>query len=147
MEEIKHAEPVAADASKSKAGRPRLKLTGEQLKKHLKELRAGRNKRHHAKHVSESLSNAEALMKHKVARKESWLAIQETKQRTLLQDAIAKGDVDNEISYVKKRLVKNDNRLLDMAVDVEDMVGMLKNMKVWLDRAYDVASKASKKAH
>jgi len=84
---------------------------------------------------------------YKVKRKQSWLAIQETQQRTLLQDAIAKRDVDNEISYVKKRLVKNDNRLLDMAVDVEDMVGMLKNMKVWLDRAYDVASKASKKDH
>ena len=48
---------------------------------------------------------------------------------------------------VKKRLIKNDDRLLEIANDVGKMVEMLRDMKVWLDRSYDLASKASKKAH
>jgi len=43
--------------------------------------------------------------------------------------------------------MKNDDRLLEIAFDVEKMVDMLRDMKVWLDRSYDLASKASKKAH
>ena len=86
-------------------------------------------------------------MKHKERNKSTWLALQGKQQRTRLQDAVAKRDIDNEVSYVKMRLLKNDNRLLDIAFDVEQMVEMLRDMKVWLDRSYDVASKASKKAH
>ena len=43
--------------------------------------------------------------------------------------------------------MKNDDRLLEIANDVDKMVDMLREMKVWLDRSYDLASKASKKAH
>ena len=43
--------------------------------------------------------------------------------------------------------MKNDDRLLEIANDVDKMVDMLRDMKVWLDRSYDLASKASKKAH
>ncbi len=41
----------------------------------------------------------------------------------------------------------NDDRLLEIAVDVDKMVAMLRDVKVWLDRSYDLANKASKKAH
>jgi hypothetical protein len=43
--------------------------------------------------------------------------------------------------------MKNDDRLLEIAVDVDKMVDMLRDMKVWLDSSYDLASKVSKKAH
>ena len=43
--------------------------------------------------------------------------------------------------------MKNDDRLLEIANDVDKMVDMLRDMKVWLDKSYDLAIKASKKAH
>ncbi len=43
--------------------------------------------------------------------------------------------------------MKNDDRLLEIAIDVDKMVDMLRDMKVWLGRSYDLASKAFKKAH
>jgi hypothetical protein len=48
MEEIKDTEHVRPEYPERKAGRPRLKLTGEELKQHLKELKSNRNKRRHA---------------------------------------------------------------------------------------------------
>ncbi len=43
--------------------------------------------------------------------------------------------------------MKNDDRLLEMANDVDKMVEMLRDMKVWLNRSFDLASKVLKKAH
>jgi|LakMenE18May11ns_1017448.scaffolds.fasta_scaffold4358972_1 hypothetical protein len=48
MEEIKDIEHVRPEYPERKVGRPRLKLTGEELKQHLKELKANRNKRRKA---------------------------------------------------------------------------------------------------
>ncbi len=44
MEEIKDIEHVRPQYPQKKAARPRWKLTGEELKQHLKELRAKQNK-------------------------------------------------------------------------------------------------------
>ncbi len=43
--------------------------------------------------------------------------------------------------------MRHDDRLLEIAVDFDKMVDMLRDMKVWLDRSYDLARKASKKAN
>ena len=68
------------------------------------------------------------------------LALKANKQsERCLKDA-AKQDVQREVSTVKKRLMKNDNRLLDIAVDVDKMVDMLRAMKAMLDRSYEFAS-------
>ena len=48
MEEIKDTEHVRPEYPERKVGRPRLMLTGEELKQHLKELKANRNKRRKA---------------------------------------------------------------------------------------------------
>ena len=97
--------------------------------------------------VSGSLANNEAAAKFKESRKRSWLALQEKKKKAQLLEDAAKQDVQKETLKVKKRLMKNDDRLLEIANDVDKMVDMLRDMKVWLDRSYDLASKASKKAH
>jgi len=55
--------------------------------------------------------------------------------------------VQKEVSTVKKRLMKNDDRLLEIAVDVDKMVDMLRDMKALLDRSYEFASKAPRTAH
>ena len=51
MEEIKDIEHVSTEYPERKAGRPRSKLTGEELKQHLKDLRANRNKKYQTKKV------------------------------------------------------------------------------------------------
>ena len=43
--------------------------------------------------------------------------------------------------------MKNDNKLLEIAVDVDKMVEMLRDIKAMLDRSYEFASKAPKTAH
>ncbi len=43
--------------------------------------------------------------------------------------------------------MKNDDQLPEIAVDVDKMVEMLRDMKVWLDRSYDLARKSSNKNH
>ena len=147
MEEIKDTEHVRPEYPQRKAGRQRQKLTGEELKQHLKELQAKRNKRYKAKLVSGSLANNEAAAKFKESRKRSWLALQAKKQTAQLLEDAAKQDIRNETLKVKKRLMKIDDRMLEIANDVDKMVYMLRDMKVQLDRSYDLASKASKKAH
>ena len=75
------------------------------------------------------------------------LALKAKKQsERCLKDA-AKQEVQKEVSTVKKRLMKNDNRLLEIAFDVDRMVDMLRDMKAMLDRSYEFASKAPKTAH
>ena len=51
MEEIKDTEHVRPEYPERKVVRPRLKLTGEELKQHLKDLRANRNKKYQTKKV------------------------------------------------------------------------------------------------
>ena len=105
------------------------------------------NKRHHARLASESISNANTIAKYKDTKKHSWLALQAKKQsERCLKDA-ANQEVQKEVSTVKKRLKKNDNRLLEIAFDVDRMVDMLRDMKAMLDRSYEFASKAPKTAH
>ena len=105
------------------------------------------NKRHHARLTSESISNANSIAKFKETKKQNWLALQAKKQsERCLKDA-ANQEVQKEVSTVKKRLMKNDNRLLEIAVDVDKMVDMLTDMKAMLDRSYEFASKAPKTAH
>ena len=147
MEEIKNIEHVRPEYPERKVGRPRLKLTGEELKQHLKELKANRNKRRKAQLVSGKLANIEAAAKFKESKKRSWLALQAKKQTAQLLEDAAKQDVQKETLKIKKRLMKNDDRLLEIANDDDKMVDMLRDMKVWLERSYDLASKASKKAH
>ena len=75
------------------------------------------------------------------------LALKAKKQsERCLKDAANK-DVQKEVSTVKKRLMKNDNRLLEIAVDVDKMVDMLRSMKAMLGQSYEFASKAPKTAH
>ena len=106
------------------------------MKQHLKKLRSIRNQRHHARLGSEAISNAITLAKFKETKKQNWLALQAKKQsERCLKDA-ANQEVQKEVSTVKKRLMKNDNRLLEIAVDVDKMVDMLRDMKAMLDRSY-----------
>ena len=84
MEEIKDIEHVRPEYPERKVGRPRLKLTGEELKQHLKELKANRNKRRKAQLVSGRLANIEAAAKFKESKKRNWLALQATKQTVQL---------------------------------------------------------------
>jgi hypothetical protein len=106
-----------------------------------------RNKRHHARIASESISNANTIAKYKESCKQRWLALKAKKQsERCLKDALNQ-DVQKEVSTVKKRLMKNDDRLLEIAVDVDKMVDMLRDMKALLDRSYEFASKAPRTAH
>ena len=117
------------------------------MEQHLKKLRSMQNKRHHARLTSESISNANSIAKFKETKKQNWLALQAKKQsERCLKDA-ANQEVQKEVSTVKKRLKKNDNRLLEIAFDVDRMVDMLRDMKAMLDRSYEFASKAPKTAH
>ena len=117
------------------------------MKQHLKKLRSIRNQRHHARLTSESISNANSLAKFKDRCKQNWLALKAKKQsERCLKDA-ANQEVQKEVSTVKKRLKKNDNRLLEIVFDVDRMVDMLRDMKAMLDRSYEFASKAPKTAH
>ena len=117
------------------------------MKQHLKELKSRRNKLFHARLASESISNAITIAKYKDSKKQNWLALKAKKQsEQCLKDA-ANQEVQKEVSTVKKRLMKNDNRLLEIAVDVDKMVDMLRDMKAMLDRSYEFASKAPKTAH
>ena len=105
------------------------------------------NKRHHARLTSESISKANSIAKFKETKKQNWLALKAKKQsERCLKDA-ANQEVQKEVSTVKKRLMKNDNRLLEIAFDVDRMVDMLRDMKAMLDRSYEFASKAPKTAH
>ena len=113
----------------------------------MKELKAKRDKRYKSKLVSGSLANNEAAAKFKESRKRSWLALQAKKYTAQLLEDTAKQDVQKETLKVKKRLMKNDDRLLEIANDVGKMVDILRDMKVWLDRSNDLARKASKKAY
>ena len=60
------------------------------------------------------LANIEAAAKFKESKKCSWLALQEKKQTALLLQDAAKQDIQKEILKVKKRLMKNDYRLLEI---------------------------------
>ena len=100
MEEIK-------EYPERKVGRPRLKLTGEELKQHLKELKANRNKRRKAQLLSGRSAHNEAAAKFKESRKRSWLALQAKKQTAQLLEDTAKQNVQKETLKVKKRLIKN----------------------------------------
>ena len=96
MEEIKDSEHVSTEYPQRKAGRPRQKLTGEQLKQHLKELKAKRDKRYKAQLLSGSSAKNEAAAKFKESRKRSWLSLQAKKQTAqLLEDAV-KQDIQKE---------------------------------------------------
>ena len=75
------------------------------------------------------------------------LALKAKKQSERCLKDVANQDVQKEVYTVNKRLMKNDNRLLEIAVDVDKMVDMLRAMKAMLDRSYEFASKAPKTAH
>ena len=72
----------------------------------------------------------EVAAKFKDSRKRSWLALQEKKKTAQLLEDAAKQDVQKETLKVKKRIMKNDDRLLEIANDVDKMVDMLRYMKV-----------------
>ena len=69
--------------------------------------------------VSGRLANNEAAAKFKESRKRSWLALQAKKQKAQLLEDAAKQDVQKETLKEKKRLIKNDDRLLEIAFDVD----------------------------
>ncbi len=57
MEEIKDIEQVGAEVPKSKAGRPRQKLTGEYFEAAFERDESKARQKHHAKEVQVSFSN------------------------------------------------------------------------------------------
>ena len=117
------------------------------MKQHLKELKSRRNKLFHARLTSESISNANSIVNYKDTKKQNWLALKAKKQSERCLKEAANQEVQKEVSTVKKKLMKNDNRLLEIAFDVDRMVDMLRDMKAMLDRSYEFASKAPKTAH